>query len=297
MMQLSYGSTTSSYDAFSLRFCPKKVRITMGRSDLIIVTVADSDALLSVISALLLSAIGVRAAAAVHYDQMAETIDSRRPDGVVAVVALNIFPALMNSIHARFPDADSIMTVEEDHHGAVAAFNVVTPRKGIAGYLQRLSPYLKAVAVAHTSGPFAIVAGNEDHRLLALLTERERQILALVAGGMSAKQAAVELHRAVSTISRHMANIMRKLDLHDRVALALFAVRVGSHPTVKLNYTILTMYHARPVSRFHKRATGTFRAAAGVHFDLWSARWKASNEDIWHSLPPAFAGRRWFSRS
>jgi DNA-binding NarL/FixJ family response regulator len=109
----------------------------------------------------------------------------------------------------------------------VVAFRLPATSDGIAGCMQRLTPYLKTIAAAHINGNVAIVVDERDHELLALLTVREREILTLTAGGMTAKQTTRQLNRSVSTVSRHVANIMRKLQRHDRVALSLFAVRTG----------------------------------------------------------------------
>ncbi len=62
---------------------------------------------------------------------------------------------------------------------------------------------------------------------VSLLTQRERDVLRYVSGGLSAKQIAALLHISVRTVDRHRANIMDKLDIHDRVELAGFAYREG----------------------------------------------------------------------
>jgi DNA-binding NarL/FixJ family response regulator len=59
------------------------------------------------------------------------------------------------------------------------------------------------------------------------LTPREVQILAMIGHGLSRQDIAIATHRSVKTIDTHRAAIMRKLDLHDRTDLALFAVREG----------------------------------------------------------------------
>jgi DNA-binding NarL/FixJ family response regulator len=189
-------------------------------SGLTVFAVADNAAMLVIIHTLLGKVIGVNTVAAMHTDQLAAAIDKQRPDGVVAVAGTDGFPAIVELIHARFSAANSVITVEEDSHGVIAAFKTTALTDGIAGCLQHLSPYLKALATTN-------VEDEHDLQRLALLTEREREILTLTGGGMSAKQTARHLSRSVSTISRHVANIMRKLQLHDRVTLSLFAVRVG----------------------------------------------------------------------
>ncbi len=59
------------------------------------------------------------------------------------------------------------------------------------------------------------------------LTEREREILVLVADGLTNAQIAERLRISVKTIQTHRAHIMEKLDLHDRSLLVRYAVRKG----------------------------------------------------------------------
>ncbi len=59
------------------------------------------------------------------------------------------------------------------------------------------------------------------------LTPRELEVLRHLARGLSKKEIAAALKRSYSTIDRHTENLMAKLDIHDRVELARFAIREG----------------------------------------------------------------------
>ncbi|MEU6844837.1 response regulator transcription factor [Streptomyces sp. NPDC046716] len=59
------------------------------------------------------------------------------------------------------------------------------------------------------------------------ITEREEEVLKLVAEGHSSKEIAELLYISVKTVERHRANLMQKLGLRDRLALARYAIRVG----------------------------------------------------------------------
>ena len=59
------------------------------------------------------------------------------------------------------------------------------------------------------------------------LTAREREILEDIARGLAKKNIAARRHLSVKTVDRHCANLMAKLDIHDRVELARYAIREG----------------------------------------------------------------------
>ena len=60
-----------------------------------------------------------------------------------------------------------------------------------------------------------------------LLTDREREILQLLAEGRSNKEVATLLEVGVSTVETHRANLMQKLNLHNTAEIVLYAVRKG----------------------------------------------------------------------
>lgn len=59
------------------------------------------------------------------------------------------------------------------------------------------------------------------------LTDREKQVLKLVAEGRSSKEVAQELGISVKTAMSHREHVMEKLDLHSRTDLIKFALRKG----------------------------------------------------------------------
>ena len=59
----------------------------------------------------------------------------------------------------------------------------------------------------------------------ALLTDREKEVLLLLAQGRSNKEVASLLDVGVSTIETHRGNLMQKLDLHGTADIVLYAVR------------------------------------------------------------------------
>ena len=59
------------------------------------------------------------------------------------------------------------------------------------------------------------------------LTDREREVLALIAQGRSNQEIADALVISIKTVNRHRENIMAKLNLHSRVELVRYAIEKG----------------------------------------------------------------------
>ena len=66
-----------------------------------------------------------------------------------------------------------------------------------------------------------------DAKALAELTEREREVLALVAAGHSNEEIADELVVSPATVKTHVGRVMAKLDAHDRAQLVVIAYETG----------------------------------------------------------------------
>ena len=86
------------------------------------------------------------------------------------------------------------------------------------------SEEVRARIVVHKRG--ALLSYDSRSRA-STLTEREVEVLRYVARGLAKKEIARTMHISVKTVDRHSANIMNKLEIHDRVELARFAIREG----------------------------------------------------------------------
>jgi len=60
-----------------------------------------------------------------------------------------------------------------------------------------------------------------------LLTDREKEVLHLLAEGRSNKEVATLLDLGLSTVETHRSNLMQKLNLHNTAEIVLYAVRKG----------------------------------------------------------------------
>jgi PAS domain S-box-containing protein len=68
---------------------------------------------------------------------------------------------------------------------------------------------------------------QESVRLVFALTERERQVLVLIAGGKSTKEAAAQLGISYKTADSHRSRILEKLGVHETASMVRYAIRAG----------------------------------------------------------------------
>ena len=115
-------------------------------------------------------------------------------------------------------------------------------RAGAAGYLLKESavPELEIAVRAVARGELYLSpavsrrivddylgrAGAIDDALAAL-TQRQREILRLVAAGRTSKEIASELGVSYRTVEVHRLNLMRRINVHDTAGLVRYAMRVG----------------------------------------------------------------------
>jgi len=111
-------------------------------------------------------------------------------------------------------------------------------KAGGSGYVLKDAPaeeLVEAVRAAAEQRPYLaptvaarLVRDHRDHTdPHDPLTQREREVLALVAQGLTNRQIAERLVVSVKTVETHRTNVMQKLDLHDRTDLVKYAIRRG----------------------------------------------------------------------
>jgi DNA-binding NarL/FixJ family response regulator len=112
-------------------------------------------------------------------------------------------------------------------------------RAGARGFLLKdAGPQLLVQAIHAAANGDALIAPNVTRRLLATfadqapvvpaqpidpLTEREEEVLALVARGRTNTEIATELFVSLSTVKTHIASLMTKLAARNRVEIAMWA--------------------------------------------------------------------------
>ena len=73
----------------------------------------------------------------------------------------------------------------------------------------------------------AIQPDEQAVRLVFSLTERERQVLVLIAQGKSTKEAAARLGISYKTADSHRSRILEKLGVHETASMVRYAIRAG----------------------------------------------------------------------
>lgn len=87
-----------------------------------------------------------------------------------------------------------------------------------------LSPGVsKKVIEGYLEGKESQIPGST----LGLLSQREREVLKLIAEGYKNKEIAADLCISLKTVEKHRANLMKKLDLHNAAALTAYAIEQG----------------------------------------------------------------------
>ena len=116
-------------------------------------------------------------------------------------------------------------------------------RAGVSGYVLKQSApaellqairaaaagrqYLDSTLAARVTAGFLAREGTRLNKAAATLTEREAQVLRLIASGYSNKEIAARLTLSVKTVEAHKANAMRKLDLNGRIDIVKYAILQG----------------------------------------------------------------------
>jgi DNA-binding NarL/FixJ family response regulator len=164
-----------------------------------------------------------------------------RPD--VVLMDLNLGSAsgvtATGQITAELPETRVLVLSASGEHADV----LEAVKAGASGYLLKSASVEDLVdAVTRTAGGDAVftpgLAGlvlGEYRRMAAdpepkdqpRLTDRETDVLRLVAKGMTARQIATKLVLSHRTVENHVQSTLRKLQLHNRVELARYAIEHG----------------------------------------------------------------------
>jgi len=87
--------------------------------------------------------------------------------------------------------------------------------------------YLDSTLTSRVTAGFIARAGGGAGKHVATLTDRETQVLRLIAAGYGNKEIGAQLTLSAKTVDAHKTNAMRKLDLRGRIDIVKYAVLQG----------------------------------------------------------------------
>lgn len=149
-----------------------------------------------------------------------------RMDGVEATRAImKEFPDLKIVMLTSFLEDEKVVAAVEA--GAVSyVLKTVSAEEliyALSGAVKGMPVMTSDVSQALTRGLRQRTAQGADEGL----TEREKEVLLLIAEGRANKEIADELHISIKTVKTHVSNLLMKCELEDRTQLAVFAHRKG----------------------------------------------------------------------
>lgn len=175
-------------------------------------------------------------------------IQSHQPDIVLMDIAMSGMNGLeaTNRIHHEFPQVRVIiLSMHQNEEYVLQAL-----RAGASGYLlkdaglaeldialhavARGETYLSPPVSRHVISDYVRRVGIDDvqddtavQSPLDRLTDRQREILQLIAEGQTTQQIAHRLSIGVKTVETHRMQLMERLDIHDIAGLVRFAIKTG----------------------------------------------------------------------
>ena len=100
--------------------------------------------------------------------------------------------------------------------------DVVEAVRAVAAGRSLLDPSVTARVVER------LRSGQEEDELLARLSPQERNILRLIADGLTNRQIAEQVHLAEKTVKNYVSNLLSKLGMERRTQAAVYAARLGA---------------------------------------------------------------------
>jgi DNA-binding NarL/FixJ family response regulator len=172
------------------------------------------------------------------------------PDVVLMDIAmpdLTGFDATRRILEAAPKTKILILTMYEEEEVITRCLNA-----GAAGYVLKDAPrsdLIHAIDVVQRGGQYLssralkkvvrqhVASSKSNATGYDRLSDREREVLKLLADGLSPKEIAGRLVLSVKTVDAHKTNMMRKLDLHDRSEVIKYAIQQNliRLPSVKSN--------------------------------------------------------------
>jgi DNA-binding NarL/FixJ family response regulator len=163
-----------------------------------------------------------------------------KPDVVVMDISMPGMTGLVATRKLKLLQPDTAVVALTRHSDDAYLQELL--RAGVSGYVLKQSApaellqairavadggqHLDSTLTARVTAGFLAKEGKKA-RTAAAPTERESQVLKLIASGYSNKEIAARLELSVKTVEAHKANAMRKLGLNGRIDIVKYAVLQG----------------------------------------------------------------------
>ncbi|MDX3728075.1 response regulator [Streptomyces caniscabiei] len=178
-------------------------------------------------------------------DEVQALVDRTRPDVVLMDIRMPIVDGLAATelLRAR-PDAPEVVVLTTFHaddqvlralRAGAAGFvlkdtspaEIVEAVRRVAAGEPVLSPAVTRQLMAHAAGSAPDTRRGTARSRVAALNDREREVAVAVGRGASNAEIAAALFMSVATVKAHVSRILAKLDLNNRVQIALLTYDAG----------------------------------------------------------------------
>jgi two-component system, NarL family, response regulator NreC len=158
-------------------------------------------------------------------------VAEQRPEIVIADTNTFGSPAdqVERLIQRESPESKVVFLTAQD--GDAALLEGLADGANWAGRATSAKEFVEAIRRAHSGGNAqerkerGLWLFQEPHARKRALTSREREVLKLLAEGRTVRSVAVTLGVSVKTIDAHKFNLMRKLGVHNKAELVMWAIQ------------------------------------------------------------------------
>jgi DNA-binding NarL/FixJ family response regulator len=154
-------------------------------------------------------------------DGLAATEALRAREDAPQVIVLTTFDADDHVLRALRAGAAGFLLKDTPPPEIVRAVRVVAAGEAM------LSPAVTRRLLVHLAGNGLEARRARARDLLARLTEREHEVAVAIGEGRSNAEIAAELYMSVATVKAHVSRLLAKLELNNRVQIALLAHDAG----------------------------------------------------------------------